>query len=199
MTLQPRDKRALTLFVPALAIIAFLYWFTNRTPSAPVNTAVRVDTVERAEKRLATLRTALATVDGKEAMLKQASAELADREKGLIPGDTANQAQAQLLQIFGRIAKQQAPPIEIRQAEFAPPRPYGDTYGEVSVAVTIDCRTDELVNLLAALTQQPEIISTEDIRFANANPKTKSMSTRLTVSGLVPRRLVPEKKGFSSF
>ncbi len=69
----------------------------------------------------------------------------------------------------------------------------------MSVAVTIECRTDELVNLLAALTQQPEIIATQDIRFGTANPKTKNMSTRITISGLVPRKLVPEKKGFSSF
>ncbi|MBZ5609673.1 MAG: type II secretion system protein M [Acidobacteriia bacterium] len=196
MTIQERDKRALLILGGAL-LIGFLYWIATRSPSAAPNAAVAVDTVERAERRLATLRTALATVDGKEANLKQASAELADREKGLIPGDTSNQAQAQLLEIFGRIAKQQVPPIEIRQAEFAQPRPYGDTYGEVSVAVTVDCRTDELVNLLAALTQQPEIIATQDIRCANSNPKTKNMSIRLTVSGLVPRRLVPEKKGFS--
>ncbi len=85
--------------------LAFVYWIATRTPSTATNAAVAVDTVDRAEKRLATLRTALATVDGKEAVLKQAAAELADREKGLIPGDTANQAQAQLLEILGRIAE----------------------------------------------------------------------------------------------
>lgn len=198
MTLQERDKRALVLLGVAL-ILALVYWLVTRTPSAAVNSAVAVDTPDRAERRLATLRTALATVDGKEAVLKQASAELAEREKGLIPGDTANQAQAQLLEIVGRIAKQQSPPIDIRQAEFGQPRPYGDAYGEVSVAVSIECRTDELVNILAALTQQPEVIATQDVRFGTANPKTKSMPTRMTISGLVPRKLVPEKKGFSSF
>jgi hypothetical protein len=198
VTLQDRDKRALVGLGVAL-ILALVYWLVTRSPSATVNSAVAVDTPDRAERRLATLRTALATVDGKEAALKQAAAELADREKGLIPGDTANQAQAQLLEIVGRIAKQQTPPIEIRQAEFAQPRPYGDAYGEVSVAVSFDCRTDELVNILAGLTQQPEVIATQDIRFGTANLKTKSMSIRMTISGLVPRKLVPEKKGFSSF
>ncbi|HYL35120.1 MAG TPA: type II secretion system protein GspM [Bryobacteraceae bacterium] len=198
MTLQARDKRALWLLGAAL-LLALLYWAATRSPSVPASATLPADSIERSERRLTALGAALATVGGKEDLLRQASAELAAREKGLIPGDTASQAQAQLLQIVGRIAKQQTPPIEIRQAEFAQPRPYGDAYGVVSVSVTIDCRTDELVNLLAGLTQQPELVSTEDIRFGVANPKSKSMPMRITISGLVPRRLVPEKKGLSSF
>jgi hypothetical protein len=198
VTLQDREKRALMLLGVAL-ILAFVYWIATRSPSSAATVATPADSLERSERRLTALRTSLATVDGKETLLRQASAELAEREKGLIPGDTPSQAQAQLLQIISRIAKQQAPPIEVRQAEFAQPRTYGDAYAVVSVSVTMDCRTDELVNLLAGLTQQPELISTEDIRFGVANPKSKSMPTRITISGLVPRRLVPEKKGFSSF
>ena len=53
------------------------------------------------------------------------------------------------------------------------------------------------MNLLAGLSQQPEIVSTDEIRFGQANAKTKSISTRVTISGLVPKRLVPEKKGLS--
>ena len=195
MTISSRDQRALVILALAL-VLALVYWLVTRSPRATPVAATRLDTIERSENRLATLRRALATVDGKEAMLKQVSAELADREKGLIPGDTANQAQAQLLQIIGRVAKQQTPPIEIKQADFQAPRPYSDAYGAVSVAVTIDCRPDELVNVMAGLNQQPELVATEDVRFANANPKTKNMMMRLTVAGIVPRRLVPEKKGF---
>ena len=198
MTLQARDKRALLLLAAAL-LMALLYWVATRSPTTAASVALPADSTERSERRLTALGAALATVGGKEDLLRQASAELAAREKGLIPGDTASQAQAQLLQIVGRIAKQQTPPLEIRQAEFAQPRPYGDAYGVVSVSVAIDCRTDELVNLLAGLTQQPELVSTEDIRFGVANPKSKSMPMRITISGLVPRRLVPEKKGLSSF
>jgi hypothetical protein len=198
VTLSDRDKRALLLLGGA-AVIAFVYWMATRSPSATASVATPADSIERSERRLTALRASLATVDGKEALLRQASSELAGREKGLIPGDTSNQAQAQLLQIVGRIAQQQAPPIQIRQAEFAQPRSYGDAYGVVSVSVTIECRTDELINLLAGLSQQPELISTEDIRFGTANVKSKSMLTRITIAGLVPRKLVPEKKGLSSF
>ena len=198
MTLQDRDKRALQILAGAL-VVAFLYWIATRSPSGATSVAAPLDSVERSERRLSALRNALATVDGKEAVLKQAAAELADREKGLLSGDTANQAQAQLLQIINRVAGQQIPPLEIRQAEFAQPRPFGDAYGIVSVAVSLDCRTDELVNLVAGLSQQPELIATEDFRTGTAHPKTKTMLTRITISGIVPRKLVPEKKGLTSF
>ena len=196
MTIQSRDKRAL-IGLGAALFLALVYWISTSAPSSGTKAVAAGDTVERAERRLNTLRTALATVDGKEALLKQVSAELADREKGLIPGDTANQAQAQLLQIVRRVAVAQTPPLDIRQSEFGQPRTYGEFYGAVSVTITLDCRTDELVNLLAGLSQQPEIISTDDIRFGQANAKSKSVSTRITISGLVPRRLVPQKKGSS--
>jgi hypothetical protein len=195
MTLQDRDKRALLILAVVLPIAALIYWASGSSSAGSVKVVAPTETVGRDEKRIAVLRTALATVDGKEAVLKQVSAELAEREKGLIPGDTAEQAQAQLLQIMRRLAKAQVPPLDIRQSELGQPRSYGGSYARVTVSVSLDCRIDELVNLLSALSAQPEIIATDEIRCAAANPKSKLMPVRLTVSGLVPRRLVPEKKG----
>ncbi len=193
MTLQDRDKRALLALAVVLPISGLIYWMSG--PSSVSKVVAPAENVERDEKRIAVLRKAMATVNGKEGVLKQVSTELAEREKGLIPGDTAEQAQAQLLQIMRRLAKAQAPPLEIRQSELGQPRSYGEFYARVTVSVSLDCRVDELVNLLASLSAQPEIIATDEIRCTAANPKTKSMPVRLTVSGLVPRRLVPDKKG----
>ena len=55
------------------------------------------------------------------------------------------------------------------------------------------------MNLLADLTHQPELIATNDLRISSANEKQKTLTVRLAVSGLVPKRLVPEKKGLGSF
>ena len=198
MTLQPRDRRALQILAGVLPL-ALLYWLVTRTPATSTAAAAPVESLDRSERKLSNLRTALATVGGKEAQLKQASTELSEREKGLIPGDTANQAQAQLVQIIRRVAKEQAPPVEIRQVELGQPRAYGDAYGLVTVSVSMDCRPDEIVNLLATLTQQPEMIATDEIRFGTANPKSKNMLTRVTISGVVPRKLLPEKKGLGAF
>ena len=100
-------------FVLALALI---YWLsTSSSNSGTVKIAAPVDSVEKATKRLAILKNAAATVSGRQAVLKQASDELASREKGLVPGDTPEQAQAQLLQVLKRVARQQSPPLDIRQ------------------------------------------------------------------------------------
>lgn len=195
MTLQARDKRAL-IMLGAAFVLALIFWLaTGSSGGSSAKVVAPVESIDRSEKRIANLRKAMATLDGKEGVLKQASGELAEREKGLIPGDTAEQAQAQLLQILRRLAKAQTPPLDIRQSDLGQPRSYGDAYARVTVSVSLDCRIDEFVNFLAAVSAQPELISTDEIRAGAANPKSKVMPVRLTVSGLVPRRLVPEKKG----
>ncbi|HSR05710.1 MAG TPA: GspMb/PilO family protein, partial [Bryobacteraceae bacterium] len=129
----------------------------------------------------------------KENVFKKVSADLAAREKGIIQADTAAQAQAQLIQIVRRLGAAENPAIEIRSTELNPIRPFGDSYGEASVAVQIECRIDQLVNLLAALETQPELVATSDLRVLSSNAKEKTVAVRVTVSGVVPRRLVPEK------
>jgi hypothetical protein len=202
MTLGDRDRRALLILGAAIVVGGLFYWYSSSSPSSSSGSAkmsTPVDSVDRTEKRLAMLRRQAATLPGKEAVLKQVSLELAAREKGLIPGDTAEQAQAQLLQIVKRAAQQQEPPLDLGQVELGRPRPFGTAYGQVSVSITVSCRIDELVNYLAALSAQPELVATEEIRFGASHPKQKTMPVRLTVSGLVARRLVPVRKGLSEF
>ena len=195
MTVQQRDKRAL-LILAAVLVLAAIYWIAGSSPTGnSAKVVAPVETVDHVEKGLANLRARAAALPIKEALLKQASSELAEREKGLIPGDTADQAQAQLLQVLRRVAKAQTPPLEIRQVELGQPRSYGNAYGQVTVSVTVDCRIDELVNLLATLSAQPETIATDEVRFGAANPKQKIMPVRLTISGIVAQRLAPQKKG----
>jgi hypothetical protein len=198
MTLGDRDRRALVILVVALAVGGLIYWFSNSTPSSSGGESAKiapVDSIDRALQRLAMLRKQAATLPGKQAILEQASVELGEREKGLIPGDTADQAQAQLLQVIKRVAAQQTPPLEMGQVELGRPRSYGNAYGQVSVSITLTCRIDELVNYLAALGAQPELTATEEIRFGAANPKQKTIPVRLTVTGLVAKRLIPQQKG----
>jgi Type II secretion system (T2SS), protein M subtype b len=196
VTVGQRDKRALAVLGAVLAL-AFIYWLAGSSSSS-AKVSVPVESVDRVEKGLANLRARAAALPAKEVVLKQADAELVEREKGLISGDTADQAQAQLLQVLRRVAKAQTPPLEIRQVELGQPRSYGNSYGLVTVSVTVDCRIEELINLLSTLSAQPETIATDEIRFGTANPKQKNMPVRLTVSGIVAQRLAP-KKGTSPF
>ncbi len=197
MTLQPRERKFLIAWAAAMPVLGIAYWFSNSGPAvnAPKTSGAPVESIEHAQKRLAYLRSAEATVSGKQAVLDQAKAELATREKGLLQGDSASQAQAQLLQVLQRVAATQNPPLQMRQVELGQPKSFGQSYGLVTVAVTIDARIDEIVNLLAGLNAQPEVVATEDMRFGAANAKQKTMPVRLTVSGVIPRKLLPQKKG----
>jgi len=208
VTISDRDRRALFIMAGALVLGGIYYWFSNSSSSSTASAGPQIATaqsiapvqsIDLAQRRLAALRRQAATLPGKEAVLKQVSLELADREKALIPGDTAEQAQAKLLEISRRVAQQQTPPLEVGQVELGRPRNYGTAYGQVSVSVTLNCRIDELVNFLASLSAQQELIATEEIRFGASHPKQKIMPVRLTISGLVPRRLIPERRGLPEF
>lgn len=192
MSVSTRDKRALALLAAAAIIAALVYRFGLPAGGSAVVVPAG-NPVALAETRLARLRDIAATVPAKEAILKQVSADLAVREKGMLSAETAAQAQAQLLQLIRKLGAAEMPPVEIRGTELNPVRPLGDAYGEASVTVQIDCKIDQLVNLLAALQAQPELVATREMRVLSSNAKEKTVSARLTVSGVVPRRLVPAK------
>jgi len=193
MKLAKRDQRALLILIPALLLLLIKL----HTGAAPEVAEAAVDSVEMAEKKLAKLRQLAATVPGKEAVLKQANAQLAVKEAGVIQAETAQQAQAQLLQVIRTLGKTEN--IDARGGEFGPVRPLGDDYGEVSVAVSFESGIDHFVNFLAALTSEKALLATSEMRITAANPKEKTVSVRLTLSGVIPRKLVPEQKGSSLF
>ena len=194
MTLQRNDRRALGILAGVVVIFGvYELWPESSTPVV-VAAPAALTSVPVAEHRLAQLRETAATVPGKEEALKRVAAELAVREKGLIAADTKDQAQAQLIQIVRKLGRAETPPIEIRSTELGGGRPLGDAYGAVDLAVQIECRIDQLINLLAALAAQPELISTTDLRVTSANPKEKTVGVRLGLMGVVARKLVETKK-----
>jgi hypothetical protein len=197
MKFQGREKRALAVLGAAAALLVLLALVLPGR-GEPASVAVR-EPIPEAEKRLARLRRLAEGVPGKQELLKQVSAELAQREKGIIQADTGAQALAQLMELLRRVARAQGPPLEIKTAELGQIARLGDDYGEAQLSVTFECRIEELLNLLADLTKQPEIVATREIRVATSNSKEKTLNVRLTVSGVVARRLVPEKKGLASF
>jgi len=192
--LSQRDRRALLLLGVALAIMLAVKFAGS---SGPEVAEAAVESVDMAEKKLLKFRQLAATVPGKEVLLKQAVSELATRDAGLIQADTAQQAQAQLLTVIRTLGKKED--IDARGGEFGPVKPLGADYGEVSVSVQFECRIEQLVNFLAALTSQSELLATSEMRISSANPKEKTLTVRLALSGVVPRKLVPEQKGPASF
>jgi hypothetical protein len=194
MTLTPGFRRAMAwTLVSGILSLVWTYWPDSSQPAVAV--AGATDSVAAAEKQLSKLREAAATVPQKQEIFKQVAGDLALREKGIINTDTAQQAQAQIIQVLRKLGHDENPRVEIRTQEMGAVRPLGDIYGEVFVAVQIECGIDQLVNILVGLAARPELIASSELRVTSSNAKDKTIGVRLMVSGIVPRKLVPGKKG----
>jgi len=186
------DRRLLIILaVLATSVILRFAFFSGS--GAPTVVAA-VDSIPLAEKRLQKLREQAATLPAREALLKQVTAELSTREKGIINADTVAQAQAYLLETIHRVAAQNN--FDARGAEqFTEPKPLGDAYGVVTVTESFTCAIEQLVNFLAQLDSQPEIIATNEIHINGGHDKNKTVQVRVSLSGVVARKLVPVRKG----
>jgi hypothetical protein len=189
------DRKKLLILGAGLLLLVVRLVTLYRDSSTPVVAAA--DSIPVMERRLDRLRQLAATVPGKEAVLKQAQAELASREIGIVKADTAPQAQAQLMDVIRRVGM--ANGIDARGADELRVKPLASDYGEVSVSVGFTCGIDQLVNFLAGLANEPQILATDEINVSGGTDKNKNVQVRLSVSGVVPKKLVPEKKGVALF
>jgi hypothetical protein len=189
------DRRKLVILVVGLVLLVVILVSRNRDNPAPVVAAA--DSIPLAERRLERLRQLAATVPGKETVLKQARMELDSREAGILKADTTPQAQAQLMDVIRRVAI--ANGIDARGAEELRVRPLANDYGEVLVAVTFTCGIEQLVNFLATLANEPQIIATDEINVSGGTDKKKAVQVRLSLTGVVPKKLIPAKRGVASF
>jgi Tfp pilus assembly protein PilO len=188
------DRKSVLVLVGGVALIlAIRYGVYGDRETSSVTVA---ETVPQAEQRLKNLRLAAATVAGKEERLKQAAAELAGREQGVLQAPTEAQAQAQLLETLNNLARNNG--IATQGGDFRD-KPLSKDYGEISVTVRFTCAIEQLVNLMAALADYPQIVATDEMRIAGGNDKRKNVQVLLTVSGVVARKLLPEKKGGTLF
>ena len=190
MKLGTFDRKTVFFLVAGLAVIGFLKFVVYRDNDSQVVAAS--ESIPSAEQRLQRVRQLAAMLPGKEAVLKQAAGELATREQGLLVADTVPQAQVQLLSIIQRLAGQNG--FSAPGAETMNVRPLGNDYGEVYVSVIFTCSIDQLVNFLAAVASERQLIATNEINISGGSDKKKNLQVRLTLSGLVPRKLLPAKK-----
>lgn len=196
--MSERDRRALVGLAVGLVVAGVLYFGFPNNSGSPSATAVSApaENTALAQQRLARLRQLAATVPLREAALRQSQADLADRERGILQADTAPQAEAALIEIARRIAKDEQ--IDLRGGDFGMPKVVGD-YGLVYATVTFDCRVEQLVNFLADLSRAPELVAPSEERITSGNPKDKTMNVRMVLAGVVPKKLVPQKKGLEAF
>jgi Tfp pilus assembly protein PilO len=185
-TLDRKNAVRLAAGVAAILILRFVV-MTDRSPAVVGVT----DSIPAAEKRLELVRQSAATVPGKEALLKQVMAELETRENGMLKAETGAQAQSQLSELLHTTGA--ANGIDIRGMEDWRVKALGSDYGEVSVTVRFTCKIEQLVNFMAALANVPQLLSTNQISInGTTDPKNKSIQVRLSLSGVVSKKLVPK-------
>jgi hypothetical protein len=194
MTLTDRNRKLLIFAVSSLAILALLEVFVPNNPTAAP--AVSAGNPAIAQQRAMRLRQIIATTPAREAILKQTSADLTDREKGIIQSETAPQAQATLLEIARRVG--QTEQIDVRGGDLGAPKAFGD-YGFVYATITFDCHIEQLVNFLADLQKQAELVVPSEERIVSGPAKQKILNVRMVLAGVVPKKLVPEKKALGAF
>lgn len=192
--LTERDRRALKALGVAAGIFAVVFSIVWFWPADAPGGAVVAATVPQAEKRLTSLRRLAGAVPAREEIDRRFSAALATREKGLINAETPAQAQAQLLQIIRRVAQLQSPPMPIGNSDFSPVHAFPGGYGEMAVNLSLDCGIEQLLNFLADLSNQKELLAVTSLQLGAAHPKKKTMAVRIVISGITPKRLAPERK-----
>lgn len=197
MTAGTLDRKTLLLLLTAVVLLILVLRYRVLGDAQAQVVVAPAESISMAEQRLQRVRQLAALVPGKEAVLKQATAELASRETGLVTADTAEQAKAQLLDVIHRVAA--ANGIDARGLEQSSVKQLANDYGEVSVGVTFTCGIEQLVNFLAAIANEPQILATNEINISGGSDKKKNVLVRLSLSGVVPKRLVPAKRGMGAF
>ncbi len=180
--LSDRERKLLFALIPALVITAFVYFWTEPAAGAPpvVDTAAAI---EVAKLRLDRARATSALLPSRQDTRKLLESSLAASEKRFIVAETPAQAQAQLNQIFRRIARAQGTTVEIRGMDIGSIQPV-NAYAEILMNVNFDCQIEGLVNLLTDLSAQPEALGWRDLRIGATDTKQKRLSVSFTFIGL---------------
>ena len=92
-----------------------------------------------------------------------------------------------LLEIARRVGKGED--IDVRGGDFGAPKVFGE-YGLVFATVTFECHIEQLVNFLADLTHQTELIVPSEERITSGSAKEKLMNVRMVLAGIVAKKLV---------
>lgn len=194
MTLSVRDS--VIVLVAIGAVTAAILRLTSTTQVSPAAQVVSMSSTQL-RQRLALLRQTAAVLPAREAVLKQTASDLGDRERGIIQAGTAAEAQSELLQTAVRLGK--ANGLDVRSSDFSAPKAFGD-YGIVYATVSFDCHIEQLLNFLADLTREPQlIVPSEERMSATGNAKDKTMTVRMVLAGVVAKKLIPEKKALGAF
>ncbi len=192
--LSERERKLVLSLIPTLLVCAAFYYWPEGGDGEVAPVMDTSAAIETARVRLDKLRATAAQTPALQEAAKKLDTNLAGWEKRLITADTPAQAQAQLNQIFRRVARLQGPAVEVRNVDIGAVLP-AQHYAEVRLGVTFDCQVEGLVNLLTELSGQPEFLSWRDLRVVSQDSKQKRINVSFTLVGLTSLKLAPRVVG----
>jgi len=188
MALQERDRKALLLLGIAVALFGVLQldfvW-----PSS-IGGGGGLLEVEAAEEQLLLARARARKAPLREAEHEAAGRLLAELEEGLLKAETPALAQAGMQRIVEEIFASES--INLDSTRFAQVELEGEHYARVPLTVRFDCAIEQFVNLMAAIDNRAELLSTRRIAIRRGSPETKSVRVEMTVAGYLPSSKTPE-------
>lgn len=182
--LSQREKRALLLLGLAV-IVALLLQFgiPSRSGVATASPA----SVDAGEKRLRRLQELAQKKPRAAAEAEAAAKALAETEKGLLKASTPALASAEMQQLVQEMLRAQG--INMQASEFGVPKAVGEYYAQVPLTVSFSCGIEQWINLMAAVRNAPQVLSTADIRLAPGDMRNKLVQVRMVVAGYIPASL----------
>ena len=183
--LSPRDRRAVTLLVPAVAAILLVRFAILPAVDAAGDSA---RSIEVREKTLRKYQAVAAAVPGRETSAASLSNALADAEKGLLSGAAPALQAAAVQQAVRDLANAQG--IVLRSVDFVAPKEVGE-YTSIGVSTGFTAGIDQVVGFLNALQASPKILGVERLRVSAANvaatakePAKKQVNVFVVISGV---------------
>ena len=148
--------------------------------------------IEVTEKRLQRLQQVARQKPRAIAEAEAAARELVETEKGLLKAATPALASAAMQQIMKDLLSAQG--INLQASEFGTVKKVGEDYAQVPLTVVFTCGIDQWINLMTALRNAPQVLSSVEVRITPGDSKNKTAGVRMVVAGYIPASLVGGSK-----
>jgi hypothetical protein len=186
-SLGERDRRALMLLGGALILFLLLQFdFWLPSGARPGSGA----TVDAAEQQFLLARARARQKPLVDAEFGAASQWESQMEGRLLKAQSAALAQAEMREIVGSLLA--AEQITMQSTQFGAVRLEQETFAQVPLVVNFTCAIEQFVNLMAAVANAPQALSTRQIRINPGSADTKTVRVQLTVSGYLPASRTPD-------
>lgn len=185
--LTDREKRMLLVLAPVILAVGF--WQIGIRSSRGGSTLTG-SSVEMFEQRFELAREQAARKPLSDAEYRAAEQALEKIEGRLLASETASLAQAEMQLLLVDLLKGEG--IVMHNSRFETVSLEGEHYAQIPLTVDFTCAIEQFVNLMAAIANASQLLTTRSLRINQDNAETKAVRVQATVSGYLPVERTPE-------